>query len=148
MNSIRWSPFRDMSLFQNQLNQLFQDALQGWPAGSEGMTAWTPAADIFETENEIVLHADLPGIDPKQLDLRVENNVLTLRGERQFNSTVERENFHRLERPYGAFARSFTLSRTVDPNKIQAAYKDGILSITLPKAEQARPKRIHIAGAA
>jgi len=147
MNSLRWSPFRDMS-FQNHLNQFFQDVLQGWPAGSEGMSAWMPPADICETENEIVLHTDLPGIDPQQLDVRVENNVLTIRGERQFNSNVEREDFHRVERPYGAFARSFTLSRTVDANKIQAAYKDGVLSITLPKAEQAKPKRIQIAAIA
>src|SRR5437016_3071900 len=117
MNLIRWSPFRDMSILQNQMKQLFQDAFQGWPTTSEAMSTWAPPADICETENEIVLHADLPGIDPKQLDVRVENNVLTIRGERRFESNVDRENFHRVERSYGGFARSFTLSRAVDADK-------------------------------
>jgi len=148
MNLIRWNPFRDMSTLQNQMNQLFQDALQGWPTGSEAMSSWVPPADICETENEIVLHTDLPGIDPRQLDVRVENNVLTIRGERREGHEEEQEGFYRVERSYGAFARSFTLSRAVDAEKIQASYKDGVLSITLPKAEQAKPKRIQIAAAA
>jgi HSP20 family protein len=137
-----------MSLLQNQMNQLFQDALQGWSNGSEGMSTWAPPADICETENEIVLYTDLPGIDPKQLDVRVENTVLTIRGKRRFDSNVDKENFHRVERSYGAFARSFTLSRAVDADKIRATYKDGVLSIMLPKAEQAKPKRIQIAATA
>jgi len=148
MTLVRWNPFRDMSMLQNQMNRLFEDALHTWPAESDGTTAWAPAADIYETENDLVLQADLPGIDPKQIDVRVENNVLTIRGERRFEPKVERESFHRIERSYGTFSRSFTLSTAVNPEKIQANYKNGVLSITLPKAEQAKPKRIQISATA
>jgi HSP20 family protein len=106
-----------------------------------------PPADIHETENELVVIADLPGVDSKSIDVRVENNVLTLTGERKLQETAENVNVHRLERMYGAFARSFTLSTAVNTERIQANYKDGVLRITLPKAEQAKPKRINIAAA-
>jgi HSP20 family protein len=148
MNLIRWNPFRDMSLLQQQMNRMFDNTLLGWPAENETNT-WFPAADLYETEHDLVLRADLPGVDPKQVDLRVENNVLTIRGERPFEGNkAKEENFHRVERLYGAFARSFTLSTAVDPDKIKANYKDGVLTITLPKAEAAKPKRIQIAAAA
>src|SRR5207248_11361489 len=111
-------------------------------------SAWAPAADIYETENDLVLQLDLPGVDPKQIDVRVENNVLTIRGERRFDGKVERENFHRVERAYGTFSRSFTLAMAVDSDRIQANYRNGVLSITLPKTEQAKPKRIQIAATA
>jgi HSP20 family protein len=130
------------------MNQLFQDVLQDWRTPSEAMGTWVPSTDIYETESDVLLHTDLPGIDPKQLDVRVENNILTIRGERRFDSSTDPKSFHRSERSYGAFARSFTLSRAVDADRIQANYKDGVLSITLPKAEEAKPKRIQIAGAA
>jgi HSP20 family protein len=107
-----------------------------------------PPADIHETDNDLVVTADLPGIDPKSIDVRVENNVLSITGERKFEQNQDNGNVHRLERMYGAFARSFTLSMPVDAEKIQASYKDGVLRITLPKAEQAKPKRIAIAGVA
>lgn len=148
MNLVRWNPLRDMSILQNQMNRLFEDALHTWPTESDGTGAWSPAADIYETDNDLVLQTDLPGIDPKQIDVRVENNVLTIRGERRFEPKVERENFHRVERSYGAFSRSFTLATAVDSEKIQAHYKNGVLSITLPKVEQAKPKRIQIAATA
>jgi HSP20 family protein len=145
MNLIRWNPFRDMSVLQQQMNRMFDNTLHGWPA-EDGATAWFPAADVYETENDLVLRADIPGVDPKQIDIRVENNVLTIRGERSLDSNkVKEENFHRVERLYGTFARSFTLSTTVDADKIKANYKDGVLTITLPKAEAAKPKRIQIA---
>jgi len=148
MNLIRWSPLRDMSVLQNQMNRLFDDTLHTWPAQSDGTRAWSPAADIYETDSDLVLQTDLPGIDPKQIDVRVENNVLTVRGERRFEQKVEREKFHRVERSYGTFSRSFTLATAVDADKIQAHYKNGVLSITVPKAEQAKPKRIQIAATA
>src|SRR5579863_1143783 len=141
MNLVRWNPFREMSILQNQMNRLFENTYQGWPADTEGTSAWSPAADIFETENDLVLEADLPGIDPKQIDLRVENNVLTIRVERPFMPKAERDNFHRVERSYGTFTRSFSLSTAVDSEKIRAAYKNGVLTITLPKAQQAKPRR-------
>jgi len=151
MNIVRWNPFGEMSLLQNQMNRLFETALHGWPGesnGTTGTTSWIPAADIYESDSELVVNLDLPGVDPKMVDLRVENNVLTIRGERQFEEKQNKENYHRVERSYGAFARSFTLSTSVDPEKIRANYKAGVLSITLPKAEAAKPKRIQIAGTA
>ena len=145
MNRVRGSPFGEMNLLQNQMNRLFDSALQGWSDGdSNGTTSWTPAADIYESDNELVVNMDLPGVDPNMVDIRVENNVLTIRGERHLEEK-QKENFHRVERLYGPFARAFTLSTSVDPDKIRANYKAGVLSITLPKAEAAKPKRIQIA---
>jgi HSP20 family protein len=142
----QWNPFGEMSLLQNQMNRLFDTALYGRPDGeSNGTTSWTPAADIYESDNELTMNLDLPGIDPNKVDIRVANNILTIRGERQFEEK-QKEKFHRVERSYGPFARSFTLSTSVDPDKIRATYKAGVLSITLPKAEAAKPKRIQIAG--
>jgi HSP20 family protein len=148
MNLVRWNPFGEMSLLQNHMNRLFDTALQGWSGESNGTTSWIPAADIYESENELVVNLDLPGIDPTAVDVCVENNVLSIRGERQFDEKQNKENFHRVERPYGPFARSFTLSTAVDPDKIRANFKAGVLSITLPKAETAKPKRIQIAASA
>ena len=148
MNFVRWNPFNEMSLLQNHMNRLFDTALQGWPGDSNGTTQWTPVADIYEAENELVVNLDLPGVDPKMVEIRVENNILTIRGDRQFEDKQNKENFHRVERSYGPFARSFTLSTAVDADKIRASYKSGVLSITLPKAEAAKPKRIQIAASA
>jgi HSP20 family protein len=148
MNLVRWTPFNEMSLLQNHMNRLFETALEGWPGEATRSTGWVPPADICECDSELIVNLDLPGIDPKMVDVRVENNVLTIRGERQFQQKQEKENFHRVERSYGAFARSFTLSTSVDPEKIRATYKAGVLSITLPKAEAAKPKRIQIGASA
>ena len=147
MNLTRWTPLHDMTLLQNQMNRLFDTTLNGWPGQSE-TSAWAPAADIYETDNELVVTADLPGIDPKNIDVRVENNILSIRGERNFERNSEKENFHRIERIYGGFARAFTLSTAVDAEKIQARYKDGVLSVRLPKADQARPRKIEVGAAA
>ena len=144
MNIVRWNPFNEMSLLQNQMNRLFDTALHTWPGDSNGTSNWTPAADIYESENELVVNLDLPGVDPKMVDVRVENNVLTISGERKFQVKQNKDNFHRVERSYGAFGRSFTLSTSVDPEKIRASYKAGVLSIALPKAETAKPRRIEI----
>jgi HSP20 family protein len=148
MNFVRWNPFNEMSLLQNQMNRLFDTTLQGWPGDSNGTTQWTPAADIYESENELIVNLDLPGVDPKMVDIRVENNDLSIRGERQFEDNQTKDSFHRVERSYGPFGRLFTLSTAVDAEKIRASYKSGVLSITLPKAEAAKPKRIQIAASA
>jgi len=149
MNLVRWNPFGELSLLQNQMNRLFDTAMQGWPGEANGTTGgWTPSADIYEYDNELVVNLDLPGVDPKTVDLRVENNVLSIRGERQFDDKQNKESFHRVERSYGPFARSFTLSTSVDPEKIRADYKAGVLCITLPKAEAAKPRKIQIAATA
>lgn len=148
MNLARWNPFNELSLLQNQMNRLFDTAGHGWLGDSNGTTPWTPPVDICESENELLVTLDLPGVEPKMVDISVENNVLTIRGERKFDEKRSKDNFHRVERSYGPFARSFTLSTSVDANKVSADYKAGVLSITLPKAEAAKPKRIQIAAAA
>jgi HSP20 family protein len=148
MNLVRWSPFADINLLQNQMNRLFDEALQGRSGDATGTTSWIPAADIYEAENELVVNIDLPGIDPKTVDIRVENNVLTIRGEREMRKEQKGENIHRVERAHGAFARAFALTTSVDSDKIGAVYNAGVLSITLPKAEAARPRKIQIAAAA
>jgi HSP20 family protein len=138
-----------MVTIQDRLNRLFDDAFRGVgrPTGNEedyALGAWAPAVDIYEEEANIVLKAELPGVDPKDVDVRVENNVLTLRGERKVDSEVKKENYHRVERAYGSFGRSFTLPTVVDTEKIKAEYKDGVLRVTLPKREEAKPKQISI----
>ena len=148
MNIVRWNPFGEMSLLQNQMNRLFDTALQGWTGDANGTTSWIPAADIYESDEELVVNLDLPGVDPKSVDVRMENGVLSIRGERQFDTNRNPEAFHRLERFHGPFARAFTLSTPVDPDKIRANFNAGVLTIALPKAEAAKPKRIQIAAAA
>ena len=146
MNFVRWTPFSEVSLLQNQLNRLFDTTIQGWPGDStNGTTNWVPAADIYESDNELVVTLDLPGIDSKMVDVRVENSVLTIRGERWLDVQQDGANIHRAERSCGPFARAFSLSTAVDADKIRATYKAGVLSIALPKAETAKPKRIQIA---
>ena len=150
MTLVRWNPFRDMSMLQNHMNRLFEDAMGTWPGESDGRgsTSWVPLADIYENENDLIVRAELPGVDPKAVDVRVENNVLTIRGERTFEQKVQQENYHRLERSYGTFFRSFALPTTIDADKIQAEYRDGVLNLTLPKSEKAKPKRIQISATA
>ena len=142
----RWDPFRDLGVLQDRMNRLFNDAGRGW-RGDEpaATTTWSPAVDIFETENEIVVKAELPGVDRKDLSLNLENNVLTLKGERRFEKETKHENYHRIERSYGGFGRAFSIPATVDEEKIRADYQDGVLKIVLPKKEQAKPKQIRIA---
>ena len=141
----RWDPFRDLNVLQDRMNRLFENAGRGWTAEEPAATTtWSPAVDIFETEGEIVVKAELPGIDRKDIVLHMENNVLTLRGERRLEKETKEENYHRIERSYGGFSRSFTIPTTVDEQNIRADYKDGILKIVLPKKEQVKPKQIKI----
>src|SRR5439155_4465621 len=137
------------SFLQNQMNRLFEDAMGTWPGESGGNTTnWVPLADIYENDNDLIVKVELPGVDPKMVDVRVENNVLTIRGERPFDQKVAQENYHRLERSFGTFSRSFALPTTIDADKIHAEYRDGILNLRLPKSERAKPKRIQIAATA
>jgi HSP20 family protein len=127
------------------MNRLFEDAGRGWrkdePAAT---TTWSPSVDIYETETEIVVKAELPGIERKDISLNLEKNVLTLKGERRFEKETKEENYHRIERNYGGFSRSFSIPATVDEEKIRAEYRDGVLKIALPKKEQVKPKQIQI----
>jgi len=147
MAVIKWDPFRDLNILQDRMNRLFEDAGRGIRRSEEpaSTTIWSPAVDIYETEGEIVVQAELPGMDRKDISLNLENNVLTIRGDRQFNKETKEDNYHRIERSYGGFSRSFSIPTTVDEDKIRADYKDGVLRIALPKKEQAKPKQIQIA---
>ncbi|SRR5712692_2408182 len=137
------SPFRGVTTLQDQINRLFHDAFER--TGEESnVTAWAPAVDILENEQELVVKADLPEIDPKDLDIRVENNILTIRGERKFEKKVNEDNYLRVERAYGAFSRSFSLASTVNPAGIKADYQNGVLTLSIPKREEAKPKQIKV----
>ncbi len=139
----RFEPFPTASTLQDQLNRVFNDVL-GRGGEESNLTTWAPAVDIFETEHELVVKADLPDIDPKDLDIRVENNILTIRGERKFEKKVDQDNYLRVERTYGSFARSFTLASTVNSEAIKADYQNGVLTLSIPKREEAKPKQIKV----
>jgi HSP20 family protein len=132
-------------MLHDRMNRLFDDAGRGWRADEpQATTTWSPAVDIFETEGEIVVKAELPGMERKDIALHLEKNVLTLKGERRFEKETKDENYHRIERSYGGFSRAFSIPATVDEEKIRADYTDGVLKIVLPKKEQAKPKQIRI----
>ena len=138
----RWEPFRGSST-DSQLNRLFNDFF-GRASQDQNLTTWAPAVDIYEGEHELVVKADLPDIKPEELDVRVKNNILTIRGERKFEKKVDENNYLRLERAYGSFARSFSLANTVNTEAIQADYQDGVLTLKIPKREEAKPKQIKV----
>jgi HSP20 family protein len=138
----RWDPFRDVATLQSRLNQLFADAARGT---DELTTAgFVPPVDIYEDEHSVSLKLEVPGIEEKDLDVRVENQTLTVRGERRFEKEEKEENFHRIERRYGAFSRSFTLPTTVDSERIEADYVNGVLHVRLAKKAEAKPKQIKV----
>lgn len=144
MNSImRWEPFRNLSSLQEQVNRLFEGSFPS-RGDKPTLTAWAPAVDVYETENELVIKADLPDVSEKDLDVRIENNMLTIHGERKFEQKVREENYLRMERAYGSFSRSFSLPNSVNTEAIKAEYKDGVLNITLPKRAESKPKQVKI----
>jgi len=144
----RWDPFRELNLLQDRMNRLFQESWgQGaLTRGEEGMpsASFVPPVDIYEDGNNIVVKAEVPGIDPKDIDVRMENNTLTIRGERKFEKDEKEENFHRVERRYGSFYRAFTLPNTVEGDKCEANYNNGVLEIRLAKRAEAKPKQIKV----
>src|ERR1700731_2361233 len=139
----RFEPFRRVATLQDQINRLFNDGIERTGEDSR-LSTWAPAFEIYETEHELVVKADVPQVDPKALDIRVENNILTLRGERKFESKVSEEKYLRVERTYGSFSRSFALANTVNTEAIKADYHDGVLTLSIPKREEAKPKQIKI----
>jgi HSP20 family protein len=147
MAIVRWEPFRELLSTQDRFNQLFNQAFSQafGPEGQElGSRTWAPPVDIYENDHELVIKAELPGIDPKDVEVRVENNTLFIKGERKFEKETNEGNYHRVERSYGSFSRSFTLPSTVNTENAQAEYKDGVLSLKLTKREEAKPKTIQI----
>ena len=141
-----WDPFSEMVDMRDRIGRLFYEYFGQFPAIREetlGRT-WAPAVDIYEDKNNIIVKAELPGMKKEDLSIDVKNNVLTLSGERKHEEKTRKENFHRIERSYGKFSRSFTLPDSVKVDKVKANYKDGVLEITLPKAEEAKAKAILI----
>jgi HSP20 family protein len=139
----QFQPFRGVSTLQDQINRLFSETFDR-SSDEANLTPWAPAVDIFETEQNLVVKADLPDIKPEELDIRVENNILTIRGERKFEKKVNENNYLRVERSYGSFSRSFSLASTVNTEAIQADYKNGVLTLSIPKREEAKPKQIKV----
>jgi HSP20 family protein len=147
MSIVRYDPFRDLRSLQDEVNRLFSTNLTR-SFGDEGIArgAWNPSVDIFENKDQIVLEAELPGMNREDFELTIENNVITLRGERRFEKKDENDNYHRVERSYGSFTRSFTLPQTVTAESAMAEYRNGVLRVTLPKREEIKARRIEIQG--
>ena len=139
----RWDPYRELSALQNRLGRLYE-AQYGSREESLTTGAFVPAVDVYEDEHSIQLKLEVPGIDEKDLDIKVENNVLSVSGERKLEREEKEENFHRVERRYGSFTRSFTLPSTVSTDDIQADYDHGVLKVRLAKRAEAKPKQIKV----
>lgn len=139
----RWDPFREMAALQNEMNRLFQEVAPGAREEALG-TSFVPAVDVYEDETGITLKMEVPGIDEKDIDIRLENNTLSVRGERKFEKDEKEDNFQRIERRYGSFTRSFTLPTTVDTENVAADYDKGVLKIKLSKRAEAKPKQIKV----
>jgi HSP20 family protein len=141
MAIIRFDPFRDLAVLHEGVNRLFHD-------GVLTRGGWTPAVDIYEVEGALVLKAELPDLRREDIDVTVENDTLTIRGERKLDNEVKQEHFHRIERAYGSFERQFSLATTVDSAKIGAEYKDGVLTVKLPVRAEAKPRTVKVEVAA
>ncbi len=141
----RWDPFREFITLQDRMNRLFRE-----PFGPEGReeslttTTFAPPVDVYEDEHNVTLKIEVPGIDEKDIDVRIENNTLTVHGERKFEKEEKEENYRRVERQYGSFTRSFTLPNTVDPDQVHATYDKGVLKISMAKKAEAKPKQIKV----
>jgi HSP20 family protein len=145
MAIVRWEPFRDLLTTQDRFNRLFNETFSN-VFGGEGVSGreWNPPVDIYETDHDLVFKTELPGVDPKDVDIRVEDGMLYLKGERKQEKDVKEGNYHRVERSYGGFTRTFSLPNSVNLDAIKADYKDGVLTLTMAKREEAQPKSIKI----
>jgi HSP20 family protein len=143
---VRWDPFKDVAMLQDRMNRAFGDLWGHTRRPDEDYISgsWMPTVDVRETKNALEISAELPGIEPKEVEVSVEDGVLTLKGARNFEKATEGETYHRVERAYGSFERSFSLPTNVDPEKVQAVYRHGVLHLTLPKREEAKPRSISI----
>ncbi len=142
MAIVRWDPFRELTALQSEVNRLFSRV------GSGDVTerqSWTPSIDVIETDDSIKLKAELAGMDPQDISIEVQDNVLTVSGERRFEEEVKEDKYYRIERRYGSFSRSIALPQAVNENGIEAQYENGVLEVTVPKAEIAKPKKIAVA---
>jgi len=140
-------PWKDFGSLQERINRMFDDTIRTlYPTDGEELEkgTWAPAVDIYETNDSFVVSADLPGLNKDEIQIDLKDNTLTLKGEKKFEEKVSKDNYIRIERAYGSFVRSFTLPQNVDPEKIKAKYKEGVLEITIPKKEEAKPKQIKV----
>jgi HSP20 family protein len=143
---VRWEPFRELSSLQTEMNRLFNAAFDTPAgAGNGGARRWTPAMDLVETDEHFVLRADLPGMTEADVNIELEDNVLTVSGERKAEHEEKREGFYRVERAFGSFARSLTLPKGIDPESVTAGFDKGVLEVRVPKPEQRKPRKIEIA---
>jgi HSP20 family protein len=142
----KWDPFKDFMVLRDRMNRLFEDMVSS-PRAEETdimQSTWAPAVDIYETENELVLTAEVPGVEEKDVEIKIEDNTLTLKGERKFEKETKEENYHRIERAYGAFLRSFSLPNYIDQDKINAEYENGLLKVHMPKKPEVKPRKVKI----
>ena len=146
MTIVRWEPFRELSSLQTEMNRLFNTAFGDVPNGGTGGAArrWMPPMDLLETDEHFVLRADLPGMTESDVNIELEDNVLTVSGERKAEHEDKREGFYRMERAFGSFSRSLTLPKGVDPEAVNASFDQGVLEVRIPKPEQALPTKVEI----
>ncbi len=144
MALVRWTPFRDLMTIQDQINRLFEENLQRTDEKGMSVTSWQPLVDIYEDGQAIVIKAEIPEMDEKDIQVNIEDNTLTIKGERKLEQEEKKENYHRVERFYGSFMRSFDLPTTVDQSGIKASYDKGVLKVVLPKKEEVKPKKVAI----
>jgi HSP20 family protein len=141
---VRWEPFRELSSLQTEMNRLFNAAFDASPGTTTTARRWMPAMDLLETDEQFVLRADLPGMNESDVSIELEDNVLTVSGERKAEHEDKREGFYRMERSFGSFSRSLTLPKGVDPEAVNAQFDRGVLEVRIPKPEQRKPRRINI----
>lgn len=146
MAIVKYNPLRELRSMQDQMDRLLNVSWGGGDYSGEDIKEgiWQPAVDIYETQDSIVIKAELPDVDQKDIDVRIEDGLLTIKGERKHESEVKKENYHRIERYFGSFQRSFKLPGTVDQEKVQASCEKGVLTVTLPKKEEVKPKQINV----
>ncbi len=145
MAIIRWDPFRDLITTREKMNHLFEEAVISRGEEKDLVSnSWTPTVDIFERENELVLSAEVPGINEKDIEIKIEDNTLTLKGERKFEKETKEENYHRIERAYGSFFRSFSLPLYINQDTIKAEHLNGVLKIVMPKKPELKPRQVKI----
>ncbi|MBI5190288.1 MAG: Hsp20/alpha crystallin family protein [Nitrospirae bacterium] len=145
MTLVPWDPFKNLMTLQDRMNRLFDETVQRGQGGEPmARGTWLPPVDIYETDEAVVMSAELPGMDESDVDIQVRDNTLTIKGERKLEKDVKEESYHRVERTYGAFTRSFTLPATIDQDGITASYKKGVLEIRMPKSAKAVPQQIKI----
>ena len=146
MDLVKWNPWREMETFSDHVNRLFDGSFfpSVWVNEESGLRNWRPVVDVYDNGKKIVIKAELPGVDKKDIRVDLKDGILTLTGERSYEKDVNEENYHRKERAFGKFYRSFALHEGLDPDKIDADYKDGVLKVEIPKPKEKRPKKIAV----